>query len=215
MVGYILLGILAVLILLLVLPVTAKIQYNQQQLTIKLRVLFLVFKLFPQKEKPVKEKKPRKKAKEKPDEPAKPQKEKPRKTLSQQIRFIKKLAGSAQGALRFILRHLYISKVRLVWPVHAPEAADTAVQAGRMQALVGSARAVLQNVMHVSYKQLEIVPDFTGLMELEPYFSCNVSASPVIMVIAASIFATRLFDIGRPKRRRRKRKRPVQARQAK
>lgn len=206
MVGKILLGILALLVLLLVFPATAYVRYNQGEFTVKLRVLFVVIRVFPLKEKKQKPKKTKKKKERKwqAGQDETPEEEKPKRTLEQQIRLIKRLATSAGGGAKFILRHLFFRNVRLVLPVHADDAAATAIRVGQMQALVGGTRAVLANLAHIKYKQLEIVPDFTGQLEVEPYFACNILASPVIMVIAAGIFMKRFLTYGRRPRRKRK-----------
>ena len=94
-----LLGIVVLLLLLLLfLPVWAMVGLRYDQLTIRVRVLFLTFTVFPLKEKPQKEKKPAQKAEEKKEEPRSPGKR-------FELGFSKmvQLAGDAAGIFKLLL----------------------------------------------------------------------------------------------------------------
>lgn len=215
MIGTILLWVLFVflglLVLLLLVPVVVYADYRGGAFTLKVRVLFVKLTLLPMKKKtPAQQAKQQRKAEQKKQrqeakKDKKPEGEKaaekkppkPPRSVSEWIELIKRLASSGSVAVRFILRNLYVRGVELVLPVHAEDAGDTAIETGKMQALVGGARAVLQNAMHIQYKRLVILPDFTGMMQQELTFACKVLASPVIMIAAAIVGLRRYLVWGR------------------
>ena len=196
------LSLLTLLLLLLLLPVVLSIHWRAGVLTVKAWILFVPVTLVPAKERKAKPRK-KKRRKEKPEE-AEQKKEPTKRTMEDWLRLIRRVASSARPGLRFLLRHVRITAVELVLPVHTGEAAETALETGRMQGIVGGARALLANAVNISYKQLQVVPDFTGEMQDETFFSCKVVASPVIIVAVGVIVFRHFLASGRRGRAKRK-----------
>lgn len=216
-IGWVLLGLLALLLLLLFAPVSLYVRYANGSFTLKARILFVFIRLFPQKElteqqrraKEAKQaakqaKKDAKKDAQNEEDAPKAEEPKAKRSFGQTVVLVRRLANAGLYALRMVLRHLRVRGVRLVLPVHSAEAADTAMNTGRLQAAVGTARGVLGNLLNVRYRQLEVFPDFTGQMRNLTSFSCNVSISPVIIVAAGVAGLVRFLSSGRKKRRGRK-----------
>lgn len=105
-------------------------------------------------------------------------------TLGELITLIKRIASAAGAAMRWLLRGIFIRKVEFVLPVTGSDAAEVAQKTGRTHALVGTGRAVLENVFNIRFKQLMVIPDFSNDSEQKLHFSCIIIASPIILIIA-------------------------------
>lgn len=210
-IGYTVLALLAIIIVLLVLPATLSIEYCNKKLLIKVRILFLKFKISPQKElteeeqnkkqekkakkealkKQKQEKKNSKKAKKEQSEKKEPEeseeKPKKKKSISDWILLGQELLGSSGKAAKFIFRHLHISGVELEFPIYDEDMAKLAINYGRTQGVISTAYATLQNVTKIRYKKIHVIADFGNQYNGEITFACKIGASPIIMVIAAII----------------------------
>ena len=176
-----LLGIVVLLLLLLLfLPVWAMVGLRYDQLTIRVRVLFLTFTVFPLKEKPQKEKKPAPKAEEKKEEPRSPGKR-------FELGFSKmvQLAGDAAGIFKLLLGALKVRDISLTLPLNGRDAADTALFYGKFSAWFYSGIAVLQNAMDLQFDSIELIPDFAGENKYRRSFYCKIGATPFIMLVIA------------------------------
>lgn len=194
-IGWVLLGLLALLVLALVLPTVITVRWDRDGLRVWARVLFVRVQVFPFKErkaKPAREKKP-KKQKEEGDE----KEEKPPKSFGERVAFIRRLARAGMAAVRVFVRHMRINAVQVVAPLHMEDASDTALMVGRAQGAVGGLRAVLDGRLKVRFKRIQIIPDFAGQLQDEWLFACKVAFNPVIMFKAAFVFF-RLFLRKRP-----------------
>lgn len=90
--------------------------------------------------------------------------------------------------MRAFLRVIRIRKVQLVLPVSSEDAAETAIQYGRIQASIGSALGVLQNYFEIEIERLQIIADFTGEYKYRRYFYCRIGATPfVLLAVFASV----------------------------
>ncbi len=182
----ILAAIVLLLLLLLFLPAVLLIEYKNDSITAKARVLFLTVKLYPRQEKP--SKKPKQPANEE-KQPSEPQKKtKPDITLD-------KLAGivkTAKGAVKIMFSHTKIAVTKLVWPVYDGNAADTAIAYGKLQAYVGGALGVLQQFFDISFKSADIFADYDNIHEKERCIYCKIGATPFIMISTAFYVYTRL-----------------------
>lgn len=192
-IGWFFLGLLCLLVVLLVVPAGVGIRLEEGTWTIWVQVLFVKYQLLPAK--PKKEKKAKKskkeKKKEKPVEEQeteeKEEKEEKKKTLEQQLVLVRRVAKSASATLKRILKGLRIKNVTLFLPVYGQDAAATAIRCGEIQALIGSTHAVLTNLLHISYSEMVILPDFSGQWESRLHFSCKIVASPVIILAAGIV----------------------------
>lgn len=142
---YIILGILLLLFLITLIRVQVFAHYNED-FTLIIKILFVKIKLLPAEEKPEKkkkEKKPKKERKQKPkEEPEKEKKEekkqsylgklKEKKGLSGLVSLFTSLARIAAGALKGLFSHIVIKKMDVGIALSGSDAADTAVNYGKL-----------------------------------------------------------------------------------
>ena len=195
-IGWFFFALLVLLVVLLLRPVVVGIDYRNATFSVWVRVLFVKIKLLPAKHGEDGEAKSRKKRKKKADRAQKQEEEEKEgaqkahkeRSIGEWIELIKRLASSATRGLRLILKTLRIYDVEIVLPVEAQEASDVAVRYGQMQAAIGGARAVLENLLHIRYRRFILIPDFTAESKNRLILSCKVATAPVI-ILAAGILA--------------------------
>ncbi len=190
-IGWVLLGLLALVVLLLVAPITAVVRFEHGILTVHVWVLFVRFRVFPLAKKAKKPKKVKaKKEKSKKQDAQQQEQEQTQKdsAFAKRVAMLKRAMRASKPAIAFVVRHLAVRRVQLVLPVHSADAAATALQCARAQAALGSLRAVLDGRLSVRWRRLQIFPDFTGEMQGYLFFACNIVLVPVIMLIAGFIF---------------------------
>lgn len=191
-IGWFFLGLLALIVLVLVLPVTIKLEFRGGELGVWARVLFVRVRVFPRPDKPKKEKKPKKKrTKRKGGEEDAEDKQKAKRSFGETWAMIKRLAAAGVEALKPFIRHLRINAVQLVIPVHADEAADTAVRCGQVQAAVGVVRGWLDGRLKVRFKRIVVIPDFADQYGKELFFACKICFSPGIIFVMLFKFLRR------------------------
>lgn len=163
---YILLGILALIFLLLLMPLHLNLDY-EEELSVRLRYLFLVFRLYPQKEKKSKKigrleaKKAEKKQGEHPSLPSFGEMLKedgPGAVIS----YLSELTKIAATAARKLLHILVADRLELRMQIVGEDAADTALLFGKICAGVYPALSVLQGIIRTKHRQVEIAPFFAG-----------------------------------------------------
>lgn len=173
--------LLALLLLLLFCPAIAEVRLNYDQLTVRARILGIPFTVWPQKEK-----KPKKENKKEPKEAAEPKQKKEKQTPSKkfELTFSKlvSIASLAGRVMRRLLAALHIRGVKLVLPVSAGDAAQTAMFYGRFCAFFYGGLATLQNVIDIQAEDINIIPDFGGDNKYRRSFYCKIEATPFIML---------------------------------
>ncbi|MEG2930359.1 MAG: DUF2953 domain-containing protein [Ruthenibacterium sp.] len=162
-------------------------QSTDVPITVKLRVLFFTFTLLPIKEKPVT-------PQEQPPQPEPvPQAEKPKKKAeSITLETVLGIVSTAGAAMRIVLRGLWFTGIRIVWPVQGDTPADTAVAYGKTQAYFGGVVAALRNFLNLRFKKVDIIADFNEEYTDRTYFYCKIGATPVIMVVVGIYALVRL-----------------------
>lgn len=180
--GWILLGLLALVAVLLLVPLAAELTYDAGGFRARVRILGIPVRVYPlpafvQRLLDRKKRKPAPEA-EKPPQPAKPKK---KLTLSDLV----ELVSTAGGAMRLVLRGLWVYGIRAVVYVHKDDAAATAIACGQTQAGIHSGIAVLRNFLHLHFRQLQVFADYDGSRADDGTFSCGIAAVPVVLLIAA------------------------------
>lgn len=167
MVRIILLSILALILFLLVCPVTVRFEYTDGE--IRLRLSYFLFRLFqmPSEKKPKKAKKPKKekqpdkgKTPQKTEQPQEPppeqpaadaasaesekpkkdkEKKKPKASLEELFELVKLVLDSLGKPLKRLLHRVVIDKLRIEIICGGEDAAKAAINFGRMNILVGNA----------------------------------------------------------------------------
>ena len=213
--GIALLVLLALAAVLLLVPAAVRLDWHGDALTIRARVLFLHFTLYPRPQKAdresgagksaAKKKKAEKKPPKKSGKAAAGEKEKteeaPDSFVKGLLRNFKKnpfgmlrqllsYAGDAGGIL---LRGLRIRHVVILWPVTGEDAADTALVYGRTLGFANGVWNLAQNSLNIRADQLTIEPDFTGEAEQKRQIACQIAAQPCIMVAAGIYLLYKAF----------------------
>ncbi|WP_367926111.1 DUF2953 domain-containing protein [uncultured Ruthenibacterium sp.] len=199
--GYSFLGLLALLLLLLLCPVSLLVEIKYDKISVKLKILFFSFLLYPSKSRESSESSDNLDKAHEDEKPA-PEDAEPQKaeegaqtkssfrkmSLSELAQFV----STAGRFIRVLLKFVQIRDIRIVYPIHGEDAAQTAIRYGRFQAYLGSTLGVLQNFLNLHFKQVDILPDFNDNCEYRRYFYCKIQAIPFIIVIVALYALARL-----------------------
>ena len=137
------------------LPVSVRFCYRDEQVVIKLQVLFFSKRLYPAKEK----KKKKSKVKTKATASAKETK---KLSLKEKAEPYMALLRSLPQPLSWLLSKVRISKLDVRLSVVGEDAAQTAITYGNTCAFVYGLLALLQNFFTVFVKKISIKPDFLG-----------------------------------------------------
>lgn len=191
--GYLVLGLIALALIFLFFPVCLLVEFKQEQLAVKLRVLALTFSLYPGRKNAAKHSKKSEKVVEKDTEQQshlEPAESRPKKkiALSDWVQFI----STVGGLMRMLLKLIQIRDIRIIYPIRGEDAAQTAIRYGQFHAYLGSALGVLRNFLNMQFKQVDILPDFNGDCKYQRYFYCKIKAIPFIIIIAVLYALTRL-----------------------
>lgn len=178
--GWTLLALLALLVLALVLPVRAQIEYREGALTVHARVFGLPFKIYPLAKKTGK----RRPKKKKPEKAEQSRKKKKKKAPGMGLEDIGNLLGAAGAFVRRMYRMIHITDVILIMPIHREDAAQTALACGKAEAWLSGMAALLQNYFDLRIIQVRVLPDFTNEITAGIYLSCAVGLRPIVLVAA-------------------------------
>lgn len=198
-IGWVLLGLLALMALLLVVPVTVIPQWQHGEFTARVRLLgFITLRIYPQKQskKPAPEKPP---APPGEPPPEKPPEEKPKRAIT--FDTILDLVSAAGQTAQAALRSLRLTHLRITIPIHGETPMDTAVEYGKMHAYLGTGLGALQNALNLRIEKIEVIADFNDEFSDSTYFYCRIHAMPVQMLIASRYVLSALLT-GLPKKRK-------------
>lgn len=161
-------AVVVIILILLLAPIHLNAVFDNE-LTLKLRYLFLIFTIVPAKEK--KAKKKNKSTKENKSE-KKPEKEKKnskikdiisKKGISGLIDIVKEIASIATGTLADLFKHIVISKLYIDISVSDDDAAQTAINYGYIcSGLYPSLGIILAQISHCKKQVINVYPDFDG-----------------------------------------------------
>lgn len=166
----------ALILLLLVVPVYGRLTYREE-LRLRLWVLGIPVTVFPEKPKKAKKAKKSSSGRKKSKKAKRTEKKAKKPTALHQLkaelaesfrrdgvaaslRYLTRLAQLAGTALREVLRAVTVTRLELHWRVAAEEAADTAVEYGRVCALVFPGLAALERWLPVRRRRVTVEPDF-------------------------------------------------------
>ena len=163
----ILIGIILVIILILMIPVGVRAEYNEDIL-VELKIGFVTIKLYPPKPKKPKKEKEKKKKKPAPEkeEEKKEEKEKKPSLLKEKgvgwfIDLIRQIAALAGGVMKDFFRHLVIKNMQISITYAGSDANDTAVKYGCFCLSVYPAVSILADVTKCRHYGVDIAPNFT------------------------------------------------------
>ncbi|MEG2073777.1 MAG: DUF2953 domain-containing protein, partial [Angelakisella sp.] len=182
-------ALLALLALLLFCQAQIKLLSLDGTVTVKLRLLHLFkFTLYPQKPKPEKPKGEKAKAEKPP--PPKSAKKKEAIPIGDIIETINDLLPQLGRSLDYWLRHITIERLLVRAVIHREDAADTAIDCGRISAAGYTLYAWCSNIMKIKEFSFNAVPNFTN--EAEPInVALHVSAAPGALLWGLLLFIAR------------------------
>lgn len=190
-VGYVLLGILVAVLLLLCVPVRLILLYCTGKAPVGvLRWLFFQVDLLKAAERKAAERKAADtETRAKKAEKLQSKKEKKPLEFSRTLGIAADLLSSLKGGAGMIVRRFRIYRLRLSMIVAGEDAAETAVDYGKCNAAVYSAYALAKNFLNLKNPEIEIRPDFVsekGSVD----FEMRGRLMPIIVLAAAArIFA--------------------------
>ena len=155
---WIILGVLALILVLLLLPVGIAVSYHNGTLTAEGRWLFLHFTLWPlpEKDKAEKEQKPEGKSEEAP----KKKKAGEKRPFMDWLQLINDLLPLLGEALQKTLGAITLKRCRITMTVAGEDAAQTAIRYGRANALLYTAYAFLGQNIKVKEFRADIRQDY-------------------------------------------------------
>ncbi len=191
MAGWIILGVVIVLFLLLITPIRIRLKYDKE-LFVDAGYLFFRYQIMPQKE--PKHKKNKKKKSEKQEKQAKQQEQAlDQKNLFGIVSWVRIASESVSPVLKRILSKGRITRLQLYMDVAGKDPAEAAFEAGRLNAYVYG----LYGLIHESFRSVckpdvMILPDYYA-QEGAIFFRANLQVSLAAAIAAAARFGVRLF----------------------
>lgn len=165
MVKYMILGLLAFLLFLLLAPVKADLLWRKETLSLRLWLLWVLpIRLLPGKPEEERKKKPQKAGKKKPPpEKKKAKKPAPGGPVEQALDILRMVNDLLPQVGRFLgrmLRGITLSRCRVLLVVSGEEAAEVGIAAGRAYALAYGAYGVLRQFIRVKEFTFNVLPDY-------------------------------------------------------
>lgn len=189
--GLIISGIILLILILLFCPVVIKLTFNDE-VSLRVGLLFPVFKVLPmkpQKEKQAKKKKPKKEKKKKPEDETKKKKptllEKVKSQgLSGIIELLEEVIDILKSVVKKITGHLVISKMDLELAIASEDAAKTAVTFGYACSAVFPLLSIIEHSVKKCRHRENIYPVFTET-KTNVYFVMKARIMPFFILSAA------------------------------
>lgn len=202
---YILLAIVVLIVLAFSFRLTLQLDYHEI-VELEVRYLFFKFQLLPweKKEKAPKEEQPAEKKEPEEKKPKeKPAKQNPLKTFWQNegvdgvIALIKETARIVSGMFRRIFKHVIIDKLFLQMYIGSGDAAQTAIDYGKVCAEIFPALGTICSIMKVRKYDVDISPDFLAnqnetelhtVITLRPIFVTNAAVVMLVKLLFKVVF---------------------------
>ena len=190
-VGWLLLGVLGLLMLVLLFPVSAQPLYRDGRFGLWVRVFGIRLTVVdPDKPRQKRAKKDKRAAKDttgkKADETDTEKSPKQKKTVD--WAFLRTLLPPAGRAARLVFRGIRVTEIDAVLIVSGREPHDIGKKTGTVWAVFGELAALLQQIFgRVSFTRVDVVPDFMDEHAGRHRFGCRVTALPVTFAAAGCI----------------------------
>lgn len=195
--GGVLLFLLLLLLLLFILslfPVSLRVAYREEKLTVTGHYLFLSIPLVPGKE----EEKPDEEEEEKEPEEKKPKEKKP---IKEQLAQWKELGAkglellkTSKRALTTVKNHLIFYKIQIFALVGGEDAHQIGEEYGAHSAIIGSAMGLLYQFFHVKEPIIWLQPDFLATKS-EYDISFRVKIKPIFALVAGLGLLTKIVKL--------------------
>ncbi len=128
-------------------------------------------------------------------------------SVEELIALVKQLATTADATIRLFLRLIWFYDIEVVIPAEGKDAHAVAMEYGKMQALLGGAHAILNNIAHLRFKRMMVIPHFAG-PKVPAEFAVKVALSPAVLMMVL-LYAVVRFIRESPMVEKRKRRRRV------
>lgn len=158
---YILAAILFLLVVILLVPVHAIVEWNKN-LFIKIRFLFFRFSIIPNNKKKKKKSEPKKTDNTGKKEHKSSEKKKEKKSLEEIVDLITDLSKKYGPGVKMTFKTLRIHVMEGFWKITADDAAQCAIKYGRICASINSITAFFQNIIKIEKQKFRIYPDFAS-----------------------------------------------------
>lgn len=161
---FIIVGILAFLLLLLLLPLHLKASF-ETDLFVKVRYTFISLTVYPRPEKLEKKEEPEtkiKKGKKGKKELSEVEQMLQEEGVAAVLEYFSNLARLTGTTFQKVLAAITVDSLKLDMKVSSPEASSTAMEYGRACAVMYPSVGLLESVVHVRHRAITIIPDFTG-----------------------------------------------------
>lgn len=109
------------------------------------------------------------------------------------VLFIRRVTAHALFAGGRLLRGVRVTDVWVYWPVHADEAAQTALLHASLLAALNNALVRVREQMTVRSEELWLEPDFTGELAPRRRLACTVTMRPIVLLVLAPRLLWRLW----------------------
>lgn len=171
---------MALLAALLLAPVSVRV-WQEDTAGARLSYLFFRVTLFPFPKRPEQEPKQKKQIR---DKKPKAEKKAPAFSAKEILELLGLLLPRLSRTAARLVRRTTLARVTLDLTVGRGDAAQTAIEFGKMNGRVYAALAFFQNFVKVRVKRIEVLPDFTA--ERDQYrFSVTVRTLPITLLAAA------------------------------
>lgn len=195
--GWILLGLVALLVWVLIVPRTVFVEYsNRDSLVVRVRVFLFKIKVFPLnlpfKKKENKTEKPKAKKKKstgkktaKKQQPADKKDQKGfdiMEKLPKGMELVRTVLSAVKGVFRILLKGISIKDVSFNLPVTGGDAYAVQQKYGKITSAFYSFSIFLQKYVKFTCKSPVFIADFANLYADSTYFYCKVQASPCIIL---------------------------------
>ena len=151
--------------ILLLFPVSVKIEYYCNELSVKVRYLFITIKLLPKKERDQEDHKEKKKNSKEQDKKQKSddhQKDEGKVQISDYLEIISKIRKRIEHLPPLIKKHLYVKRIFLKIAYCGRDPAETAVNYGKLCSVIYPTFASVMSILRCQIPQINVYPDFEG-----------------------------------------------------
>ena len=183
---YIFALLVVLLFLFLLLPMWVVINYDEKNLVVKVRILGIPVRIYPESKllsKFLSKSSRNKPKKEKSSEEIKDTGKEGEKAIKEtQMSFEKtmSLLSLAKETMVNVTQELTVKNVKLSCVIHGEDAAQTALNYGKANAAFANAYSMAEVMFKkITVQEVEFVPDFTNEFEQNVRFACQIGAKPV------------------------------------
>lgn len=175
-------GILLLILLILMIPVRAVIDYKEK-FTVKIKYLFFfTLTLIPGGKEKTKRKKKSKETIKEEEGISKENKPKTKHSLEEIIDMIIDAVKKYGAGAKMILNNIRFHRVELYWRISGEDAADCGIKYGKACAWLNSALAFFRNYIKIECAKFKIFPDFIADKD-EIYGGIDIELNPLVVII--------------------------------